>query len=146
LKREGEEDENPPVEHPERIDAAQLLRRVRQLEMELADSRDEIKGVLESKISFKQALQRVVLATSEQCMGIDNAFKMMLKPKVPWNLIALVVIGVAIIGMFSANPQYVEGLGVYLSSQQNQMFVALILLAIAGISYLYVRRRRSTRG
>ena len=137
-----QDDEEQQLDEPFADDGAVLRARVTQLESMFADTRSELIGVLNSGVKYGRSVKENVLFISEQQSGIQNAIKMMFKPKMPWNMILVMVIAVSLTGMFVLRPEYGKELGLWLSLQQNQFFAVVIAIVFVIVMFILARRRR----
>lgn len=126
-------------------DAAEVQRlktMVVMLERMLEAVRSELVGVLRGAINIDRMVDERVLVWSKTQRGLLNAIDKMHQNKYPPWLIAVMVLGVAVIALFAANPEYGQSLNQFMQNPQNQVFIVVAMLIAAGIVYLVVRRRK----
>jgi hypothetical protein len=106
-----------------------------------AETRDELIGLLKSRVGIGNMVKEQMLFWSEQQQGIMNAIKMLYKPRIPWNLILLTVFAVSVIFAVGSNPELVRQLNIFLSNPANQAFVVVFMIIAALTAYFIFRRR-----
>jgi len=139
VKRVASEVKAPAVTLEEKDEAPIREEYTRLTEM-YAETRDELVGLLKSRIGIGNLVKEQMLFLSEQQQGIANAYRNMYRPRVPWNLLALTAIVVSIIVVVGANPQFLYELNVFFSNPQNALALIVVLLIVFGIVYLLVKR------
>jgi len=126
-------------------DEAPIREEVVRLSEMYGETRDELVGLLKSRVNIGNMVKEQMVYLSEQQQGIINAVKMLFKPKVPWTLILLTVLAVSVIVIVGSNPEYVRQLNIFFANPANQAFVLAFLIIVALIIY-FIYRRRSRAG
>lgn len=102
--------------------------------------RDQAVGIFGYFVKWGRGIKEGIAVIASTQADFMFQARNMGRTKIPTNLVALVVFGVAIIAMFTVNPELLQGLGLFVTANQYLVvFVALIVLIAV---YLWVRRRR----
>ena len=111
----------------------------------LGDTRMEVIGLLKSRADFGKAVKEQLLFFSEQQMGIMNVIKNYGKSRVPYMYIGILIVIIAIIAMFSFQPEYAQMLSNGLSTLQGQVTLAVVLLIALIMVWFTFRSIRKKR-
>ena len=127
----------------DKVQASILRERLIRTEGMLDAQRDETVGLWRQRLDISKSAKQLVLSMSEHQTGIINSAKSLSKlPTPPYNLIAGIVIAVALVYMFTVNPELGIGLGRWVEQGSNKVIILAMIVFGGLISYVSMNKSR----
>jgi hypothetical protein len=100
-------------------------------------------GLIRGRADISKTVNMIILDITEAQGTIRNAWKTLRQRIIPWDKVALLVGFLAVVGLLAYRPEYVEGIGLWLSDTRNQFFMVVLLVVFGVVGYYLWGRRRA---